>query len=156
MADPDTDKKLRAAVRSIVDIFREFEQAARAGAMSVPQYRILLFLRNGPCRAGELAAQAAVKKPSITPIITTLEERGWIRREANPADRRSVHLTLTDEGAEAMMAFEDSLVTVIESLLGPEFRDAFLASFAGVSQRLLQTREVRFRRLREELLGPDD
>lgn len=152
---PTGDRRLRAAVRCIVDFFREFEQAARAANMTVSQYRILLFLRIGPQRAGELAALAAVKKPSITPIIAALEERGWISRETDPDDRRSARLAITESGREAMWSFEQRLTGVVAATMPADQRDNILDAFVTMGEGLLASREDRFRRLEEELLGPE-
>ena len=43
-------------VRLVVSLYREFEQVARRGDMSMAQYRTLLYLLGGSRRAGELAA----------------------------------------------------------------------------------------------------
>ena len=47
-------------VRLVVSLYREFEQVARRGDMSMAQYRTLLYLLGGSRRAGELAAANAV------------------------------------------------------------------------------------------------
>ena len=44
--------------------------------------------RRGPMSAGELAACERVQPPSMTKVLATLEERGLVRRDAHPTDRR--------------------------------------------------------------------
>ncbi|MHB1594142.1 MAG: MarR family winged helix-turn-helix transcriptional regulator [Streptosporangiaceae bacterium] len=47
---------------------------------------------------GELADHEKVQPPSITRVISSLEERGLIHRTPHPSDRRQVLLTVTDQG----------------------------------------------------------
>ncbi len=47
---------------------------------------------------GELADHEKVQPPSMTRVITALEERGLVTREAHATDRRQVVLTVTDHG----------------------------------------------------------
>lgn len=54
--------------------------------------------KNGPMSAGELAAQERVQPPSMTKVLATLEERGLVRRETHPADRRQAIVSVTDAG----------------------------------------------------------
>lgn len=149
---PDIDKRLIAGVRTVVAVFREFEQAARGSSMSVAQYRILLFLRKGPKRAGQLAWEASVRKPSITPVIATLERNGWVRREADPDDRRSSRLTISAEGLEQMRLFEGRLAQVIDQALGGPERERILDDLDMLHHLLAATKEDRFRRLEQEIL----
>src|SRR5260370_23661673 len=63
---------------------------------------------------GELAEHEKVQPPSMTRVITALEERGLVRRAPHPTDRRQVVLTVTDEGKSLVNQF-------------PRRRDAWLA-----------------------------
>jgi DNA-binding MarR family transcriptional regulator len=47
---------------------------------------------------GELAEHEKVQPPSMTRVITALEERGLVMRQAHATDRRQVVLTVTDHG----------------------------------------------------------
>ena len=48
------------------------------------------------------ARSAAISKGTLTGVAKTLEGRGWLRRETDPADRRQVHLRLTPPGLALM------------------------------------------------------
>ena len=141
-----------ASIRVIVSLFREFELAARDGGMSMPQYRLLLFLRRGPRRAGELAALAEVKKPSITPLIAAMDELGWIARAADEADRRSARLTLTSEGRAAMDAMETRLGAVLRRLVPADAQGEMDAAMKAIGGALMTTQEQRFQWVRDELV----
>jgi DNA-binding MarR family transcriptional regulator len=59
---------------------------------------VLRNLRAGPRRITELAAEERVTQPAITLSVNRLEERGWVRRIADPTDRRAVLVSLTPVG----------------------------------------------------------
>ena len=59
----------------------------------------LLARAGQPMRIGELAAQLEVVPRSATTMVDTLEAAGLVARQADPADRRSVLVGLTDCGA---------------------------------------------------------
>ena len=54
--------------------------------------------KNGPMSAGELAACERVQPPSMTKVLANLEERGLVRRDAHPTDRRQAIIVITDDG----------------------------------------------------------
>jgi DNA-binding MarR family transcriptional regulator len=54
--------------------------------------------KHGPMSAGELATCERVQPPSMTKVLASLEERGLVRRETHPTDRRQVIVAITDEG----------------------------------------------------------
>jgi DNA-binding MarR family transcriptional regulator len=53
--------------------------------------------RHGPMTLGELAAHERVQPPSMTRIVTGLEDRGLVVREPHVSDRRLVIVRLTAE-----------------------------------------------------------
>ena len=53
-------------------------------------------------RITELAAREHITQPGVTLLVNRLEQRGWAKREADPADRRVVLVTLTPEGRDAL------------------------------------------------------
>ncbi|WP_219467076.1 MarR family winged helix-turn-helix transcriptional regulator [Nonomuraea rhizosphaerae] len=53
-----------------------------------------------PLRMVQLADALRIVPRSVTPVIDALEEAGLVRREVDPANRRSTLLVLTDAGRE--------------------------------------------------------
>ncbi|WP_354641899.1 MarR family winged helix-turn-helix transcriptional regulator [Kitasatospora camelliae] len=53
--------------------------------------------RCGKATPGELARREHVQPPSMTRIIAMLEEKGLVRREPHPDDRRQVVVTSTEQ-----------------------------------------------------------
>jgi DNA-binding MarR family transcriptional regulator len=86
------------AVRAFVFMSRLFEYECRELGISMAQYRMLLYLRHGPRRAGELAVRASITRPTLSTLIATLERQGLVQRASVDADKRGVRLELTRKG----------------------------------------------------------
>jgi len=43
-----------------------------------------------------------VQPPSMTKVLASLEDKGLVRREAHPTDKRQAIIALTDVGAELL------------------------------------------------------
>lgn len=114
----EVDRRAILLARAIVVLFRDFELVAREAEITVPQYRFLLFLKRGPKRAGELAMEAAIGKPTASALIAEMEKRGLITREADPADARSIRLRLTPLGLARHAAFEAALAGHLQDIIG--------------------------------------
>ena len=76
--------------------------AAEAG-MSLPQYLLLEGLRDTPeLSVGELAEIAGVAPPTATRMLDCLARDGYITRRHSEVDRRSVLVSLTPDGEQAV------------------------------------------------------
>jgi DNA-binding MarR family transcriptional regulator len=60
--------------------------------------------RHGPMTLGALAAHERVQPPSMTRIVSGLEERGLAVRQPDASDRRLVVVRITAEGAALLAA----------------------------------------------------
>lgn len=110
------DDTWESGVRLMVVLYREFEQAARCGDLSMAQYRTLLLLLGGNRRAGELAIANSVTRPTASVMIRRLRERGWIREITDPDDARITRLELTTSGRERLRLFESTLATRLDEI----------------------------------------
>jgi MarR family transcriptional regulator, lower aerobic nicotinate degradation pathway regulator len=71
--------------------------------LHVRQYGLLLVLATeGPLSQGELAEWVRTDRTTMVAFVDDLEERGYVRRERNPDDRRAYRLKLTPEGRRAL------------------------------------------------------
>jgi DNA-binding MarR family transcriptional regulator len=76
-------------------------QELAADGIEMWEFEVLLALRRSPdrCRsAGDLLRESQVTSGAITNRVARLEERGWVRRDMCPDDRRQVLVSLTPEG----------------------------------------------------------
>jgi DNA-binding MarR family transcriptional regulator len=104
-------------VRLVVSLYREFEQVARRGDLSMAQYRTLLYLMGGSKRAGELAAAHAVTKPTVSSMLNSLRREGWVADTVDETDGRVTRVELTSEGRTRLARFEEELAGRMEELL---------------------------------------
>jgi DNA-binding MarR family transcriptional regulator len=75
------------------------------GELSLSQYQLLEPLVDGERLATcELAVAAGVSAPTATRMLTGLEREGLIERVPCDADRRVVHVVLTDDGRDRVLA----------------------------------------------------
>jgi DNA-binding MarR family transcriptional regulator len=76
--------------------------ARRLGALDVrtAEHEVLVNLQRDPGIAQQtLARRIFTAKSHVSVLLTGLEARGWVRREADPADARARKLFLTAAGA---------------------------------------------------------
>lgn len=65
---------------------------------TMPQFRALSHLADGPVTLSALARRRCVSLQSMGELVQTLVERGWVARTPDPHDRRQSLLQLTDQG----------------------------------------------------------
>ena len=87
---------------------------------------------------GELASHEQVKPPSMTRIVTNMEEAGLVVRRPHPTDKRQIMVELTARADELILANrrrrDEWLQTKLKQLT-PEERD-ILRKAAPVLERL--------------------
>jgi MarR family multiple antibiotic resistance transcriptional regulator len=103
------------------------------------QFELLRHLRDHPgSRVGDLAAAFAIGVGATSKGVDRLEKRGWVARQANPADRRSSLLVLTDDGAALADAAEATAAERLAELAG----DALGESAPAVVQTFAKLRSA--------------
>ena len=129
------------AVRLLQDTL-DAQLQADAG-MPHTYYEILVRLSEAPdrrLRMAELATGTQSSRSRVSHAVARLEERGWVRREPCPSDRRGQLAVLTAEGRAALAAAAPGHVarvreTVIDPLSRAQLRalaDASTAIAAAV------------------------
>ena len=77
------------------------EEQTRGLGVSPLEGHVLTYLRRyAPAPVGELVRVFGVKQSTFTSLLDRLERAGLIRREPNPADRRSFLIHPTERGRE--------------------------------------------------------
>ena len=71
---------------------------------------VILFLYNNPAydRASDVAARRGMAKSHVSLSVSSLEEKGLLTRRIDPADRRTVHLTLMGEAEDIAIQGRDA------------------------------------------------
>ncbi len=96
MAEEDVSQ----LVLTIMRLFRGLERVP--SGLTPQQYRILKLAGAGGERSARLAERLTVAKPTLTATADGLVAAGYMRRDAEPGDRRVVRLCLTAEGRTAL------------------------------------------------------
>lgn len=96
------------------EIERELEPSGLTNAQWVPIFK----LANGcGTTAAELARECELDAGAMTRLLDRLEGKGLCRRVRSNADRRVIHLEMTDEGREAAKVVPQVLSSVQNALL---------------------------------------
>ena len=75
---------------------RDFDRRVRALALTQVQWRAIMQLHRDPgIRQAVLAERLEVTPITVARLIDRLGSAGWVRREADPSDRRAALLFLT-------------------------------------------------------------
>lgn len=86
----------RRAARALA---RRFDEVFRPLGLTNGQFSLMMALnRPDPPRIGALAAFLAMDRTTLTAALKPLERRGLVEVTADPQDRRSRRMKLTDEG----------------------------------------------------------
>ena len=99
-----TAAELSAALRpSLLRLTRILRNQRVDLSVTLTQLSAMATLRKkGPMSAGELAACERVQPPSMTKVLASLEDKGLVRRDAHPTDRRQAIIVLTEAGARLL------------------------------------------------------
>ncbi|AIV41591.1 MULTISPECIES: MarR family winged helix-turn-helix transcriptional regulator [unclassified Curtobacterium] len=71
----------------------------------------------GPLRPGDLSRIEVVTKPTMTRILTELEQRGFIEREADPRDGRAFMVSATPAGIAAVERARSDRTGIVAGLI---------------------------------------
>ena len=129
-----SDARARHTARELLQIvplvMRSVAAQLRAsGELPAPaHFGLLMHLREQPRTLTELAQHSGVTLPTMSNSVTTLVDRGWVRRSAPLKDRRIVILEVTPAGRAAL--------TRVGRAAEAHFAEA-LAALGGRSQRQL-------------------
>jgi DNA-binding MarR family transcriptional regulator len=87
--------------------------------------RVLRRLAKRPMTAKEIAAAATMDAPATTVAVNDLQERGLVVREADPTNRRSKLISLTDAGralVDGIDGLDDPAPRAVTDLPNAELR----------------------------------
>lgn len=141
---PDDVVRLRAVLGKLSRRLR----ATRASAGLTPTQLSVLFevVRAGSIGVGELATREGINPTMLSRAIGQLSDAGLVRRETDPADRRSGLVVSTAAGRRLRDRARSERNDVLARLLAEsadEDRDAILAALPaleGLAERLAAAR----------------
>jgi DNA-binding MarR family transcriptional regulator len=87
--------------------------------LTVPEWRVLATLSAlGSATATEIGRDSAMHKTKVSRAVASLQQRRWVTRETDEADRRIEHLSLTASGKAAFRRLAPKMLAFEEQLLG--------------------------------------
>jgi DNA-binding MarR family transcriptional regulator len=124
--DPVTKTLAIRLRRAAHHLERELRRELAAHDMDMWEFEVLLSLRRSEGyskSAGALVKEAQVTSGAMTNRVAQLEQRGWVRRDFDPTDRRQVLVTLTDEGLQRANQLLATKTETEQRLFGAVDRD---------------------------------
>jgi len=121
----DFDKSIGFLISDVARLLRrDFDRRVRDTGLTRTQWLVLahLYRQDGQTQS-DLAGQVEMERAPLGRVVDRLEEGGWVRRKADPADRRANRVFLTGK-------FEP----LIEDLTRAS-EELYSHAFAGVPQK---------------------
>jgi DNA-binding MarR family transcriptional regulator len=111
---------LSVASRSVVAIYRPLLEPM---GLTHPQYLVMLALwQHSPLSVRDLSRLLQLDPGTLSPLLKRLEAIGYLRRERDPADERSLAITLTESG-RALRSEAEKIPPAVVSRLGMPIED---------------------------------
>src|SRR6201991_2227622 len=105
---------LSVAARSVVAVYRPLLEPM---GLTHPQYLVMLALwQYAPLSVRRLSQLLQLDPGTLSPLLKRLEAIGYLRRERDPGDERSLAITLTDAGRALRAEAEKIPPAVVERL----------------------------------------
>lgn len=114
------------------------ERLAAAGYPDIRPPHSTIFAHLGPegIRLTDLAERAQLTKQLVVYLVDSLEERGYVERRPDPADRRAKRICLTERGRQASHAGWE-IIHSIERDWAIRMGDAEMAELRRALERLV-------------------
>jgi DNA-binding MarR family transcriptional regulator len=84
---------------------------------SLRQLAVLFALRDGVTSPVLIARRLRVNRAVVTGLLDRMEQRGLVRREADPGDRRRQRIVMTPAGAAASESISRALISELSAQL---------------------------------------
>jgi DNA-binding MarR family transcriptional regulator len=111
---------LSVAARSVVAVYRPLLEPM---GLTHPQYLVMLALwQHAPLSVRDLSRLLLLDPGTLSPLLKRLEAIGYLRRERDRADERSLAITLTDSG-RALRARAEEIPPAVVDRLGMPIED---------------------------------
>lgn len=138
--DPEVTARLRLVVMRLA---RRLRGQAEGGVTASQLSALSSLCNRGPLTLGELSAVERVKPPTMTRIVTSLEELGLVARVPDPDDRRVCRAELTGAGRRLLEGNQRRKDAYLASRLAalPDADRAAVAGAVDALERLLEDAE---------------
>ncbi|MFJ6616627.1 MarR family winged helix-turn-helix transcriptional regulator [Kitasatospora sp. NPDC091335] len=127
----DTVTRLRRALRSSIRTDYPWE------SLPMAQVELLQTLAAAPLRVGELAARQRLAPNTVSGLVGKLLDAGFVDRQADPGDRRTARIALTEAGRRQLDDWQHAHERRIATALGtldPDDRAAVVDALPALEQ----------------------
>jgi DNA-binding MarR family transcriptional regulator len=128
-------KEFILALEGLMETFQHAQRGLfRDWKLTPVQFFVLRWLnKDAQANMSKLAGLLGVRPQTVTPIVDTLEEAGWVRRFRSTEDRRESFLKLTPKGVHLL----ESVRASFSEQLGRALDEAPSASLRTSTEVLL-------------------
>lgn len=136
----DEQRAWRAFLRAAATVDEALDrQLQRDAGMPHAYYQVLAMLSESAgrtLRMSELAQITTSSASRLSHAVARLEEKGWVRRERHPTDRRGALAVLTDAGWDALVAAAPGHVAAVRAAVFDRLEPEQVAQLRAISERL--------------------
>ncbi|TAL13546.1 MAG: MarR family transcriptional regulator [Chloroflexota bacterium] len=123
-------------IRTADMLFDQIGRLLRPLNVSAAGGLVLGLLRDhGPMSPSVLSDRLIVTRATVTGVLDSLERRGFVRRSANPADRRGQIAEITPAGRQVLQELR-TLIHGNEKAWASVLTDAELRTYIGLLHRI--------------------
>lgn len=126
----------------VIRVIRTKMRQNRAPALTVPQFRALVFVKdNEGVSLSQVAEYVGLTLPSTSTLVDGLVKRGLLTRETHPTDRRRLTLTMTSSGRQMWLAARRNTQNYLAEQLAkvPEADRAAITQAMGLLKQVFGT-----------------
>jgi DNA-binding MarR family transcriptional regulator len=140
--DDEEQRAWRSFLRAASAIDEALDrQLQRDAGMPHAYYQVLAMLSEAPdrtLRMSQLAELTTSSASRLSHAVSRLEEKGWVRRERHPTDRRGALAVLTDDGWTALQAAAPGHVAAVRRVLFDRLGPGQVTQLRAISERLTE------------------
>ncbi|OZM78582.1 MarR family winged helix-turn-helix transcriptional regulator [Pseudonocardia sp. MH-G8] len=117
----EIDEQTQLAARLRLVVGRLHRRIRIDGRESVPPLQLSALVtveQHGPLRLSELARREAVSAPTMSRVLTALDEQGLVIRTPDPNDARGVQIVLSEAGAARLAEVRSHRTALVARRLG--------------------------------------
>jgi DNA-binding MarR family transcriptional regulator len=115
-------------------------QLQSAGKLSLFDYNVLAMLSETEGRylpMSELAARTSASLSLLSHVVTKLQKRGWVERQAHPRDARVTVAHLTEAGMSTIVALAPGHVESVRALMLDSLSPDDVADLARIGEKIV-------------------
>lgn len=115
-------------------------QLQSAGKLSLFDYNVLAMLSETEGRflpMSELAARTSASLSRLSHVVTKLQKRGWVDREAHPKDARVTVAHLTEAGMDTIVELAPGHVDAVRALMLDAMTENDVADLARIGEKIV-------------------